>query len=252
MSNMLRTWRNAIFLGVVLAGGTMIAPHAQATPLAGTVVTNPGDTVFPGFVAPGTAQGTLLASLVAPYSFSSTAGLTSGTVVSAVYRNPSGTLDFYYQVNNCFQPGIAAFCPGGAASATAIAREADESFVGFMTFLGFRVDGSSLAGSLFVDGSVAPVTADRSSLGPGSTVGFQFSPPDGAKIFPGLSSNVLVISTNALNFRAGNAEILDGGSQTVASFEPFASVSRTPEPATLALLAGGLIAIALRQRFRKS
>ncbi len=213
---------------------------ASATPLAGTVLANPGDTVFPGFVAPGTAQGTLLASLVAPYSFSTTAGLTSGTLVSAVYKNSSGTLDFYYQVNNCFQAGIAAFCPGAAASATAIARETDTSFVGFMTFLGFRVDGSTLAGSLFVDGSVSPVTADRSTLGPGSTVGFQFSPPDGAKVLPGLSSNVLVISTDAKFFKAGNADVIDGGTQTVASFQPSTGV---PEPASLALLGLGLLAI---------
>jgi hypothetical protein len=227
-------------LVVSLLAIVALSSIASATPLAGTVVTNPGDTVFPGFVAPGTAQGTLLASLIAPYSFGTTAGITSGTLVSAVYRNSSGTLDFYYQVNNCFQASIAMFCPGAAASATAIARETDTSFVGFLTFLGFRVDGSTLAGSLFVDGSVAPVTGDRSTLGPGSTVGFQFSPPDGAKVLPGLSSNVLVISTNAVNFRAGNAEVIDGGTQTVASFQPASGV---PEPASFALLGLGLLAI---------
>src|SRR5258708_10775032 len=116
-----------------------VSSIASATPLAGTVVANPGDTVFPGFVAPGTPQGTLLASLVAPYSFSTTAGLTSGTLVSAVYRNSSLTLDFYYQVNNFFQAGIAAFCPGAAASPTAIARATDTPFLGFMPFLSFRV-----------------------------------------------------------------------------------------------------------------
>src|SRR5260370_28509931 len=212
----------------------------SATPLAGTVVANPGDTVFPGLVAPGTAAGMLLASRVAPYSFSTTAGLTSGTLVSAVFKNSSGTLDFYYQVNNCFQAGIAAFCPGAAASATAIARETDTSFVGFLTSLGFRVDGSTVAGSLFVDGTVSPVTGDRSTLGPGSTVGVSFFPPDGAKVLPGTSSDVLVISTDAKNFKAGNADVIDGGTQTVASFQPASGV---PEPASFALLGLGLLAI---------
>jgi hypothetical protein len=202
-----------------------LASIASATPLAGTVLANPGDTVFPGFVAPGTPAGTLLASLVAPYSFSTTAGTTSGSLVSAVYMNSSGTLDFYYQVNNA------------ATSATAIARETDDSFAGFMTFLGFRVDGSTLAGTLFVDGTVPPVTGDRSS-GTGTTVGFSFNPPDPAKILPGLSSNVLVISTDATMFRAGNASVIDGGTQTVASFQP-----GVPEPASFALLGLGLLAI---------
>jgi len=214
-------------LAISLFAIVALSSIASATPLAGTVLTNPGDTVFPGFIAPGTPQGTLLASLVAPYSFVTTAGTTSGSLVSAVYRNSSGTLDFYYQVNN------------NASSATAIARETDTSFVGFLTYLGFRVDGSALAGALFVDGSVAPVTGDRNSA-PGSTVGFSFNPPDGAKVLPGLHSNVLVISTDAVNFKAGNAAVIDGGTQTVASFQPASAV---PEPASLALLGLGLLAI---------
>jgi hypothetical protein len=225
-------------LVVSLLAIVALSSIASATPLAGTVLANPGDTVFPGLVAPGTAAGMLLASMVMPYSFSTTAGLTSGTLVSAVFKNSSGTLDFYYQVNNCFQAGIAASCPGAAASATAIARETDTSFSGFMTFLGFRVDGSALAGSLFVDGSVAPVTGDRNGA-PGAVIGFSFNPPDGAKVLPGLSSNVLVISTNAVNFTKGNADVIDGGTQTVLGFQPIS----VPEPASFALLGLGLLAI---------
>ena len=204
------------------------ASIASASPLAGTVLANPGDTVFPGFIPPGTAAGALLASLSAPYSFSTTAGLTSGTLVSAVFMNPSGTLDFYYQVNN------------DSTSATAIARETDTSFTGFLTYLGFRVDDSALAGALFVDGTVMPVTGDRNGS-PGAVVGFSFNPPDGAKILPGLHSNVLVISTNAIAFTAGNAAVIDGGTQTVAAFQP--TGPGVPEPASFALLGLGLLAI---------
>ena len=81
-------------LVISLLGLLAFASITSATPLAGTVLTNPGDTVFPGLVPIGTPAGTLLASLVAPYSFATSAGTTSGSLVSAVYRNSSGTLDF--------------------------------------------------------------------------------------------------------------------------------------------------------------
>ena len=119
---------------------SMFLPAANASFLAGTTLTLPGQNFI---LNPVTASaGSLLASLVAPYSFSTTAGNTNGTLTSAVYRNPTGTLDFYYQVAN------------SASSATAIARETDTSFAGFGTALGFRADGNTLAGGLFQAGVI--------------------------------------------------------------------------------------------------
>src|SRR5215467_673702 len=135
----------------------MTAPYSQATPLPGTILTSPGFTVLPGLIAPGTPAGTLLASLVSPYSFVTTAGTTSGTVTSAVYRNSSGTLDFYYQVSN------------SASSSTAIARESNTNFTGFTTWTGFRTD----AVGPFVAGTVPYVTADSNAAG--SVIGFSFN-----------------------------------------------------------------------------
>ena len=87
-------WGSLVLL-ILLTG--VLAPNAAAD-LVGTVPTAPGDTVFPGLVAPGTDPGTLLASLSTP--FTSSLGTDSGTIVSAVYQEAGGTLDFYYQVTN--------------------------------------------------------------------------------------------------------------------------------------------------------
>src|ERR1035438_2605442 len=223
---------------LVLTLACMIVPSANAD-LSGTTPLAPTSTVFPGLVPPGTDPGTLLASESEPFSFTTTGGTTSGFVDSAVFQETGGTLDFYYQVLN------------NANSASALARMTATSFVGFTTgtAVGFRVDGGSLPGSEFVDGSVAPITADMNSNG--SVIGFSFNPPDSAKIAPGLVSNVLVISTDATNFTAGNASVIDGGAATVASFQP--SASTVPEPRFYSLLLFvGIVAGAVfyRKRFR--
>jgi PEP-CTERM motif len=229
-------------LAIVALLACLIAPTAHAA-LIGTVPTNPGDTVFPGLVPAGTNPGTLLASLTVP--FVSSLGNTAGTMVSTVYREAGGTLDFYYQVtNNTTAPNCG---HAGQPGCDPIARETDTSFTGFLTAVGFRVDGASLTGGVFVNGTAAPTTADRNSVG--DVVGFSFT-PGSANIQPGQTSFVLVISTDATNFAAGNASVIDGGVTTVASFEPTGSVSRTPEPASLLLLGGGLVALISMRRLR--
>ena len=211
----------------------LAASSAMATTLTGTVVVTPGSTVFPGLVS--AAPGTLLASLVSPYSFSTTAGTTSGTLTTAVYRNSSGTLDFWYQVAN------------SASSATAIARETDVNFANFLTALGY----STSSFGPFATGTVAPITGDSSSLGPGSTIGFTFGPQDSFKIAPGQTSFAFVISTNASLFTNGNASIIDGGTQTVAAFEPLAgSQVGVPEPSTLVLLSTAILGSIARRRWK--
>jgi hypothetical protein len=206
---------------LILTIASLTVPSAKAD-LMGTVATPPTSTVFPGFVAPGTNPGTLLADLVEP--FSTTVG-TSGVLNTAVFQESGGTLDFYYQVEN------------NAGSIDSLARETDTNFTGFTTSTGFRVDGSTLPGG-FVNGTVAPVTADRN--GPGDVVGFSFNPPDSAKIPPGSTSNVFVISTDATHFTNGTASLIDGGTTTIKAFEPQSAI---PEPSELMAMALGLITL---------
>ncbi|MGI8988943.1 MAG: hypothetical protein ACR2I2_05060 [Bryobacteraceae bacterium] len=207
---------------LILAVSVLI-PAAHAAFLPGTVPTIAGGaSVNPGN-ATGSPAGTLLASSVVPFSFTTTAGTTSGMLCAAVFRNPSGTLDFYYQVSNA------------ATSASDISRETDTSFTGFATQTGFRLDGS-LVGCQ--NGGVPPISADRDASG--SVVGFSFTPPNSAKITPGTTSTVLVISTDATNFAPGNASLQDGGNQTVAAFQP-----ALPPPTTIQIckVAGSGVAI---------
>ena len=103
---------------LAVAGLLAMAPQSHAT-LLGLPQVNPGFTISPGN-ATGQAPGSLVAGpLVSPYNFNTSAGITSGTLTSAVYRETgAGTLDFYYQVAN------------SASSATAIARKTDTNFAG--------------------------------------------------------------------------------------------------------------------------
>jgi hypothetical protein len=207
----------------------LIAPSRASAFLAGTTPVAPNSSVIPGD-ATGDAAGTLLASLSAP--FTTNLGTTSGTLLTAVYREATGTLDFYYQIVN--SPG----------SIDGIGRETDTNFTGFQTQVGFRTDGASLPTTPFSNGTVLPQTADRSVVG--DSVGFNFPIPN--QILPGQTSFVFVISTNATNFTTGNMSIIDGGVFSTSAFQPI------PEPESIALLVcGSIIFASVRRRmFRKS
>ena len=213
--------------------------------LAGTVSScaaavfgpTPTNTVFPADCT-GMDPGTLDAWMSSSFTYSTTSGTNTGFIYSAVYDD-DGTLDFYYQIVN------------DPSSSTALARLTATDFAGFTTNSAYRTDGSTLTGTGFVDGTVAPQTSDSNI--DGSVIGFSFYPPTGppAEISPGETSYVLIISTNATSFEAGNASIIDGGTDTVAAFQPFSPAS-VPEPASLGLMGLGLIAVAsVRRRLRR-
>jgi hypothetical protein len=192
--------------------------------------------------------------LTAP--FSSASGKIAGSIVSAVYQESGGTLDFMWQISNSSTCTTPACDP--------IIRETDSNFTGFTVNAGTRADGSNTsavtglgASDPFVDGSVLPSTADRNATG--DTIGWAFPLP--AQINPGTgctappntanscTSLVMFAVTSATNFKAGNAFAIDGGVSQVASFAPAAPV---PEPATFALLGFGLLAAAGMRRIFKA
>ncbi len=144
--------------------------------------------------------------------------------MTAVYQEAGGTLDFYYQITN--NPTSTNCGTAFKPACDPLARETSVSFSGSTTALGFRTDGGALGGfSSFVNGTVHPVAGDRDAGG--DVIGFSFGPPDAARIQPGQTSNVLVISTNATTFTSGGATVSDGGTFTVAAFAP-APVTPTP------------------------
>ncbi len=199
-------------------------PTAHAAFLPGTFPLGTSSRVF--LVAPitaATSAGTLLASVTSPYSYTTTIGTTSGTIASAVFRNPTGTLDFYYQFG------------AAPSSAAAIDRVRITGFDHFATQIGFRIDASSVPGGGFVNGSDLPDSIERDATG--AVVSFR-SASSTTEILPGTTTAIVAISTDATNFTAGNVSVIDGGSQTVRSFQPAA----VPEPGALFLTGTGLLA----------
>lgn len=223
---LMKLMQQSMVLGLVL--GALAIPSKAI--LLGTVDTPAGTTVFPGLTFD--APGTLLASETEPWSFTTTKGTTSGSMTTAVYQEAGGTLDFYYQVSN------------SATSATSIRAESDVNFDSFEPWTGYRIDGSTLPGGIFVDGTVAPNTADNSS--PAGDIGFNYDPV-GARILPGEVGNVTVISTTATLYVPGNTELLDGGSVTLNAYQPTA----VPEPMSLMLLGSSLLGLGMLVRRQK-
>jgi hypothetical protein len=206
----------------------LTAAPVHATPLA------PGGTVVPDSIA-FTGGESILASV--SRTFTSTVNDYSGILVAAVIReaaNPLGGLTFIYQVFN------------DATSKVGLRAETNSFFGSFLTNVHFALNGSFLSG--FTDGLRVPLSSTRSNNG--DVVGFNFGPPDTNFVQPGESSRVLVIRTNAPDFEPGFSSVIDGGVDTVDTFQP--TTGAAPEPASLLLFSGGLLGFGAMMRRRRS
>ncbi len=148
----------------------------------------------------------------------------SGTLESTVLREPGGTLDFAYRA-------VAAV--GGPDTIETVSVN---------SYTGFTTDADYVAGT----GSVPFSNANRLAFAAGDTISFAYQGASG--IAPGLSTDWILVKTNATNFdNFGTTNFIDGGSGTVISFEPAVAV---PEPMsmTLMLAIGGSFQLLRRTR----
>jgi hypothetical protein len=127
-------------------------------------------------------------------------------LISAVYLNAGGTLDFTYQISN------------NAGSQGSISLTDALSFASWVTDVDYLTNGSALPGASYLtNGTVTPSQVFRSSVGTGVTVGFDFT---ASNIQPGQTSVVLLIRTNATTFTSGLLGLIAGGGANITAFQP--------------------------------
>jgi hypothetical protein len=178
---------------------------AVTAPLAHASVLSNGNSVAPSPLFPG---GTLLVST----SGTITTPTFSASYTQWVYADPgnnwcAGCLDFVYQFTNN-------------------GPDANERYSMF-NFTGVMVDVGTNPFAMH-----DPTTIDRSANG--SVIGFNYPASD--EVSPGQTTPLLVIETNVLNFTNGFVSAQDGTAGFGFAYAPAA----VPEPASLALVGGGL------------
>jgi hypothetical protein len=144
----------------------------------------------------------------------------SGTLISAVYHDSGGGLDFVYEY---------------IVSTGDIGSLSPATFSGFTTDVGAIttfVGGEAAQFSPFTDGGIGPTTTSRVS-GAGSAIDFHWSPANTTK------TAILIVKTNATTFQTSAVGIIEGVPTSAPGYTP------APEPAQAGLLLGGIFAAGL-------
>ena len=226
------------FLATAASHASFVGP---ATPgVEGSVTLSPAVPV-----AEGLPTGTLLASLVAPFSETFGANF-SGTLTSKVYDRDPGPgilLDFYYLVSNT-SPGK----PSLPAGISDIYRfDTDKGTYAGVTGVLFNGVTDTINGVASGTGSFAK-KADF-GFGQPNAIGFEWNVLDGiaGNLDVGQKSQWLVVRTNASIYANALGGVFGVGSAFAQTFAP------VPEPATIgfgvAML--GVCASSFLQRRRK-
>jgi hypothetical protein len=208
------------FYGVALLGllALLVAPPGHA------VVLNPGDSNIAPDVFPA-ISGTIEADTgVEPFigkDINGTAFFAGNFRQIVVLDSVTGFLDFIYEVEVTTGPN-------------GVGRLSTTNFQNQFTDVGFCptcLDVINLGGANDSTGTNKdPQFVDR-SVGPGSTISFDFVGEAGA----GTDTDPLVIKTHSKVFAFGSTSLLDGGTANLRSYDP------TPEPAFGGMMLGGLV-----------
>jgi hypothetical protein len=201
----------------VILGATILAAfsaHATIFTLGPGAFVGASSSSFP-------AGGAVVDSTSVPFSAGVLAGTLNSQAIAGDAANPYGGLTFTYQFTI------------STSSANGASQLSVSSFGSFFTDVSFNLSGAE----------VKPFTFSRSNEGGGSgdVIHFGFSPT----VFAGQESALLVVQTSAQSFSHTTVAIIDGTAANVDALAPIA----VPEPGTVAMLLGGLGAIAwLRRR----
>ncbi len=159
-----------------------------------------------------------------------------------------------YSANNVFCSGCLNFdlqIANNANSPMPIQHVNVSNFQGTLADIGYRTDGASMPGGLFVNGTQIPTDVSRSASGAVITWDFTGSNPSNL-LSPGSTSDVLVVETNATTFQTGTVSAQDGGATQGPGFQPVtpsANVPDAPWVPAMSLLGGAVIGgVALRRR----